>query len=796
MKDQLAAAFDEIGLDELYRRRSEAASLLNQDGVVYNAYSESPSPGRAWRLDPLPTVLSSHEWQEIESGVLERAELLSLILEDIYGARDLLRRRLLPPELVYGHAGFLRAADGIRIPGANQLFLYAVDLGRDEHGDLLALADRSQAPSGAAYALENRTVISRVLPSLYRDAQVHRLAPFFRSLRTSLQEVAPPSVENPRIVVLTPGPLNETAFEHATLAATLGYPLVQGSDLTVRGDRVWMRSVGQFEPVDVILRRVDDWYSDPLELRSDSQLGVPGLLEMARAGSVAVVNTLGSGVLENPALMAFLPALGKHLLGSEPSLASVPTWWCGDPESLRYVLEHLDELVVRPISHGPGRSTRLGWELSEAELEQLRARIRHEPSGWAAQAEVPLSSVPVLTDEGLESRRSVMRAFAVARKDSYVVMPGGLTRVQPSGEAHRMSGQAGSVAKDTWVLASEPETLGAFWLQSGPAIEGIDPMASIPSRAAENLWWLGRYAERAEAITRLLRTVVDRTNEFGGGTNPAGSMALSELMGALHWISGGQATLADSVRALLDNAYAVRDQLSRDTWLVIGPLERIMRELRVPIEEPQLQSQAALQQVIQSLLALGGLGVESMVRDLGWRFMDAGRRLERSIQLLSLLQSTVVNARDTATDSIVLESVLSAAESIITYRFRYRSHAQLETLLDLLLLDTGNPRSLAYQLDRLIDDLEALPLNGRARLRPEQRLALEAATMLRLAEPETLARVDEHGGRPALEQLLGDLVDRLLAAGQAVDSEHFVHTAPTVSLVGATGTSPAILRGH
>jgi uncharacterized circularly permuted ATP-grasp superfamily protein/uncharacterized alpha-E superfamily protein len=796
VKEQLAAAFDEIGLDELYRRRSEAARLLNQDGVVYNAYNESPTPGRAWRLDPLPTVLSSHEWQQIESGVLERAELLSLILEDIYGPRELLRRRLLPAELVYGHSGFLRAADGIRIPGAHQLFLYAVDLGRDETGELVALADRSQAPSGAAYALENRTVISRVLPSLYRDAQVHRLAPFFRSLRTSLQEVAPPSAEYPRIVVLTPGSLNETAFEHATLAATLGYPLVQGSDLTVRGDRVYMRSVGQFEPVDVILRRVDDWYSDPLELRTDSQLGVPGLLEMARAGSVAVVNTLGSGVLENPALMAFLPQLGKHLLGSEPRLASVPTWWCGDPDSRRYVLEHLDELVVRPISHGPGRSTRLGWELSGAELDELRARILQDPGRWAAQSEVPLSSVPVLTDDGLESRRSVMRAFAVARKDSFVVMPGGLTRVQPSGEAHRMSGQAGSVAKDTWVLASEPEALGAFWLQSGPAIEGIDPMASIPSRAAENLWWLGRYAERAEALTRLMRTVVDRTNEFGSGTNPAGSTALNELMGALHWISGGQTTLADSVRALLDNAYAVRDQLSRDTWLVIGPLERIMRDLRVPLDEPQLQSQAALQQVIQSLLALSGLGVESMVRDLGWRFLDAGRRLERSIQLLSLLQSTVVKTRDQATDSIVLESVLSAAESIITYRFRYRSQAQLETLLELLLLDTGNPRSLAYQLDRLIDDLEALPLGGRARLRPEQRLALEAVTMLRLAEPEELARVDEHGGRPQLEQLLSALVERLLAAGDAVDSGHFVHTAPTVSLVGATGTSPAIVRGR
>jgi uncharacterized circularly permuted ATP-grasp superfamily protein/uncharacterized alpha-E superfamily protein len=796
VKEQLAAAFGEIGLDELYRRQSEAARLLNQDGVVYNAYRESPMPGRTWRLDPLPAVLSSQEWQEIESGVIERAELLSLILEDIYGPRELLRRRLLPPEVVYGHAGFLRASDQIRIPSSQQLFLYAVDLGRDQRGNVFALADRSQAPSGAGYALENRTVISRVLPSVYRDAQVHRLAPFFRSLRTALQEVAPPAAEDPRIVVLTPGPLNETAFEHATLASTLGYPLVQGSDLTVRGDRVWMRSVGQFEPVDVILRRVDELYSDPLELRADSQLGVPGLLEMARAGSVAVVNTLGSGVLENPALMAFLPKLGEHLLGHAPRLPAIETWWCGDPEALRHVLAHLDELVLRPINHGPGPSTLLGWELSEAERERLRAMIEQQPSAWVGQARMALATETVLTANGLESRGSVLRAFAVARGGSFVVMPGGLTRVQASAEARQMSGQAGAIAKDTWVLASEPETLSAFWLRSGPAIEGLDPMASIPSRAAENLWWLGRYAERAEAITRLLRTVIDRANEFGGGTNPAGDAALEALTGALDWMAGADETLAQPVRALLDNAYGVREQLSRDTWLVIGPLERILDELRVPLGEPLGHSQAALQQVIQSLLALGGLGVESMVRDLGWRFMDAGRRLERSIQLLSLLQATVGAARGTATDSILLESVLAAAESIITYRFRYRSQAQLETLLELLLLDRGNPRSLIYQLDRLIEDLEALPLGSPTRLRPEQRLALEAATMLRLADPAELARELPDGSRPALSALLDQLFERLLAAGAAVDAEHFVHTAPSFSLVGPAGTEPAIVRGR
>jgi uncharacterized alpha-E superfamily protein len=302
-------------------------------------------------------------------------------------------------------------------------------------------------------------------------------------------------------------------------------------------------------------------------------------------------------------------------------------------------------------------------------------------------------------------------------------------------------------------------------------------MSSIPSRAAENLWWLGRYAERAEAITRLLRTVVERSTEFGGGTNPAGSLALGDLLGALDWVAGAHTTtLADPIRSLLDNAYAVRDQLSRDTWLVIGPLERIMPELALPVGDPQLYNQATLQQVIQSLLALGGLGVESMVRDLGWRFMDA--------------------PQDTATDSILLESVLSAAESIITYRFRYRSHAQIETVLELLLLDPGNPRSLVYQLERLNEDLEALPRASRSRLRPEQRLALDASTMLRLADPAELGQTSAEGSRVELAKLLDRMVDRLLAVGAAVDSEHFVHTAPTFSLLGAAGTEPTIIKGR
>jgi uncharacterized circularly permuted ATP-grasp superfamily protein/uncharacterized alpha-E superfamily protein len=823
----LSGAFAKLGPAELLRRRDEAARLIDQDGVVYNAYGDSSRPGQSWLLDPVPTVLSSRDWEALETGVIERAELLNLVLEDLYGPRELLRRGLIPPEVVFAHDGFLRQCDQVRLPGAQQLFSYAVDIGRDSDGRPRALSDRTQSPSGFGYALEARAVVSRVFPTLYRDSQVHRLAPFMRSLRSALQNVAPRNVEDPRIVVLTPGPWNETAFEHAFLASTLGYPLVEGADLTVRSGGVWMRALGRLEPVHVILRRVDAWFCDPLELKGDSRLGVAGLSQAARTGAVSVVNTLGSSVLENPAMMAFLPRLCEHLLGGPLRLPSVETWWCGEDAGRREVLSKLDQLVLRPISRRAGSSSVLGWECSGAELGDLRRAIEARPLEWVGQESLALGLSPTLTDTGLEPRRSVLRAFAVPRGDSYAVMPGGLTRVAPERVSGRISSQAGAISKDTWVLASEPERLTGFWLESGPAVPGIDPMAQVPSRVVENLWWLGRYAERAEAVTRLLRAAFDRRNDFQGSVNSPGIESFHALLVALTritstypgFVGDGAAgrleapgrelldlvvdhdrpgTLAHCVHALLDSAHAVRDQLSGDTWLVIGSLDKELLELGDRLKDPQAAVQGALAQVMQSLLALGGLGAESMVRDLGWRFMDGGRRIERAQQLLLLLRATVTDARGTATDSLLLESVLTAAESIITYRRRYRSHGQLETLLDMLLLDEGNPRSLAFALAQLTESFDALPAGPAGstdrRLRAEQRLLLEASTCVRLADTAELATEDDGGHRPSLDAFLAELHEKLRETADAVDREHFLHLPPQRSLVGAGDTRPAAAR--
>ncbi|HKY13510.1 MAG TPA: circularly permuted type 2 ATP-grasp protein [Microthrixaceae bacterium] len=788
----LAGALQELGPDELTLRRVEARRLLRDDGVTYNV-TRGPDLGtRAWEMDPLPVVITSDQWAPIDDGLAQRARVLDLLVTDLYGPRRLLREGLLPPEVIFAHPGFRRECDQARLPGEHQLLLTAADVGRDESGRHVVLADRTQAPSGAGYALENRIVVSRVFASLYRGAGVHRLAPFFRTLRTALQSVVPASVDQPRIVVLTPGPWSETAYEHAFTASYLGFSLVQGTDLQVRDGRVWMRTLGRPEPVHVILRRVDAEFCDPLELRPDSKLGVPGLVEACRLGNVSVVNTLGSGVLENPALLPFLPAICDALLGEPMRLPSVDTWWCGDDTSRQHVLGQIDRLVLKRTSSGSGTTVLMGAQLDEAARDELRRRIESEPHAWVGQEAVQLSSVPTSTDAGIELRRSVLRTFTVADGDGFSVLPGGLTLVAGRPDDQVISNQTGAISKDTWVLAEEPESLADFWLRSGPALDAVEPEASMSSRAAENLFWLSRYAERAEGLVRLLRVVEDRRTEFshrpldGGG----GDACVAVLLGGLAATTGAPVvdslpplvvdvelagSLAYSVRRMLDAATEVRDQLSIDTWLVIGGLDRA---LRAPGLDGSLDSASpALARVMQGLLALAGLSAESLVRDPGWHFLEAGRRIERAVHLCSLLTATVDERRDTATDSLVLESVLTASESIITYRRRYRSQAQLQTVLDLLLLDDHNPRSLVYQVERLVDAVGNLPAVGTSRSDAERR-ALDLAAAVHEIDTAQLAQSQPDRARPALREFLAATTRALAAIAASIERDHFTPELP------------------
>ena len=814
----LASVLDALGPDELGHRRLDVDRLLDADGVTYTLIERDETV--RWSLDPIPLLISSADWSQVEAGVSQRAVVLDAVLRDLYGPRDLVRRGLIPPEVVFAHPGFLRPLDGLRGDGSHLLSLYAVDLGRGPDGSFHVIADHTQVPSGFGYALANRMALSRVFPSLYRDSQVHRVAPFFRSLRSRLQTLGQATSAEPRIVVLSPGVRSETAYEQAALASSLGFDLVEATDLTVRDGRVNLRALGRLEPVDVILRRVDGAWVDPLELRPDSQLGVPGLVDIMRRGAVQVVNTPGSSVLESPALACFLPAVCRELFGEDLLLPSAPTYWCGDDAQRSHVLTNLETLVVKPLARQPGPTSIFGAELSTAERDRLRRRILEDPFAWVGQEVVELSSAPSYVLGRVRPRRVILRTFAVSRGETFTLLSGGLTRVATD-DSMRVTNQAGASSKDTWVLASEPERMSELWLRPGPAVAAGDPGASMSARAAENLFWLGRYLERADATARLLRVVDDRRSDFVNPlqATPEGVeavalllQALTRITGTLPGFVGDDATalladpraelfalecdvgrtgsLANTVGRLVAASEAVRDQLSVDTWVVVSSLDANLRSLSKASVERRDVVQGTLSLVMQSLLAMHGLIAESMVRDPGWHFLDAGRRIERGVQVSRLLRHLVVDEYESTTASLVYESVLTAGESIITYRRRYRSQAQVETMLDLLVSDHGNPRSLRYQVDRLGEALSVLPGAGLDRLTNAERRALELSTTLRVADTAALSEVVE-GTRPELVAFLDRVVGQLHATADAIATANFaLQPAPRSFTARGRNVSP------
>jgi uncharacterized circularly permuted ATP-grasp superfamily protein/uncharacterized alpha-E superfamily protein len=800
----------ELGLSQLSRRWSDARHLIRENGVTYNVYGDPRGLERPWQLDPIPLIIAPAESDALAAGLVQRGRLLEALLRDLYGPQQTLALGLLPPEFVYANPAFLRSCHGATPPGGRHLHLYAANVGRSPDGTFWVLGDRTQSPSGAGYALENRLVLSRTLPETFRDCQVQRLALFFRTLRDSLRGLAPHNRDNPRVVLLTPGPYNETYFEHAYLARYLGYTLVEGGDLTVRDNRVFLKVLGGLQPVDVIFRRLDDDFCDPLELRSDSFLGVPGLVQAVRSGNVAVANALGSGLLETTALLAFLPGLCRHLLGEELRLPSVPTWWCGDREACARVLARLDELVIKPALPGMRLEPVIGAELTREQLAELAGKIRARPRDYVAQDRLPLSTTPVLVGNRLQPRHLVLRSYLAAEGDSFAVMPGGLARVSASAETQVVSMQRGGGSKDTWVLSASPVSNFSLLRPAGQSVELSRGGSDLPSRAADNLYWLGRYAARAEGLTRLLRCVLVRLTERSGltdvpelplllrtvtrmsecypgfvGEGSAGRLVApeAELLALVH-DNRRPGSLASILGALSSVAGTARDRISTDMWRVLRDLGRVRRshgffETGGDGDHRTLSAELdLLDGTVLTLAAFGGLAVESVTRGEGWRFLDMGRKLERALHTINLLRCTLASPWNP--EGPVLEAILEIADSAMTYRRRYQEGVQAAAVLDLLLADEANPRSLAYQLVALTDDVDHLPREAsRPGRSAEQRLMLSSLTALRLADVQQLAGLDECGGRPALDELLGRLASALPALSDAITQTYLSHLQPS-----------------
>ncbi len=782
----LVDALNHIGPSGLAERWQEGRRVIHDNGVTYNVYGDPQSTERPWPLDPLPFQIEKTEWAAIESAISQRALLLNYILKDLYGPQKLLKEGRIPAELILGHPGFLRPCAGVSPPGDIWLHSYSADIARSPDGNWWVLADRTQAPSGSGYALENRLVSLRVLPDVFRAGNVQRLAPFFQAYKDTLRALAPKR-ENPRIVLLTPGPFNETWFEHAFLARYLGFTLVEGDDLTVRNNNVYLKTLGGLLPVDVIVRRQDDNFCDPLELRGDSMLGVPGLVQAVWSGNVAVANALGSGLVESSGLAAFLPALSKHVLGEDLRMPNIATWWCGHEAARLQVEERLAHLVIKPATPAHSFEPIFGARLGPKQRELLIRKIRSNPGAYVAQEQVSLSTVPVARDGQLEARHLVLRVFAVASGAAYAVMPGGLTRITSSLDSLVVSMQHGGGSKDTWVLADAPEPPFSLLRRASGPLPVSRATFDLPSRVADNLFWLGRYLERFETAVRAVRVVLPRLYLDPDASTERQLTACRNILAGGGWVKaaeGERLTEAEVLSAITDStvrtslrasakeirrvARLLRDRISTDAWRVLKQLDKQFTGELPPEALRNSWAQELLDNSMISLAAFSGLATENMTRGHGWRFLDMGRRLERAVQTVQLIRRGL-DFESEPTDA-ELSNILEIADSTLTYRSRYLNSMQMDLVLDLLLLDEGNPRSAAFQLSKLRKHVDRLPESHPPSGTPrEARLALKLLTSVQLAETEELVKLSY------LDELTAKMEEDLGLLSDTISRVYFTH---------------------
>ena len=809
--DKFLRSFHQMGSEELQSRNLDINRYLNENGVTYTIHNDPSGSNRPWNLDIIPFLINEKDWTQIESGLSQRAVLFDLILKDIYGEQQLIKEGIIPMEIIYYHRGFIRECCGIQQTGKHNLVIYSADMAKSKDGSIWVLNDRTQAPSGSGYALENRMAMARIVPELFDQVKVKRLSPYFNAMHGALMDIAPHKNEDPRIVILTPGSGNETYFEHSFLSSHLGLTLVQGDDLMVKDNFVWLKTVGGLERVDVIVRRVDDIFCDPLELKEDSQLGVPGLLQAVRSGNVSIANPLGSSVVENPGLIPFLPAIANHFLGEELNLPTIASWWCGQKSELQYVLDNLSSLVIKKIYRESFSRTSVDASLlATKDLSDLRAKIKAQPHLYVAQEKVDFAITPTYVNNTLEAGHALFRSFAASNDQGYTVMEGGLTRASIDKENIVISNQLGGFSKDTWVLTSDDENniLNFRKEQEHLITSSHEPyqFKALPSRNAENLFWIGRYAERVLGNARFQRTVMQYVEEANKAFIENGVILKQSLLEALthytHSYPGFtdedhpekiqdpwdelsnllfdrnyEGSLAYNLSAFIRAVHSIPDYWSTDTWRVLREMEDFWKAASSSKHKGHYKMISAVDAVITSMMAFISLNRESISREQGWTLLDTGRKIEQSLLLSSMLQVTLIQKQDDNVEYILREAVLKSNENLVNYRFKYRAHLQLPLLLDLMLLDSNNPRSLIYQMERLKAYMNQLPkINNHHFLAEHQRLALEALTTLQLADKEQLSELDPVSNSYLnLDLFLQKMSGLLFTISDTVSKTYFKH---------------------
>jgi len=775
-----------LGSDEIRARFEAADRYLKDSGVFYRVYDEPGTGERPWPLSHMPLIMAPDEWAQIEAGVIQRARLIEAVLADCYGRARLVAERRLPAAVIAGSPDYLRPLVNAAPDGTRHVFLYAVDLGRSPGGYWWVIRDRAQAPSGLGYALENRIALSRSISGIYRSYDVERLAPFFDDLRSGLARLRQPG--DAGTCLLTPGPHNETYFEHAYLARHLGLRLVEGVDLTVQEDKVYLRTVAGLRRVNALLRRVDGEFADPLELNGSSQLGVAGLVQAIRQGNVVLANALGSGLAEARALRGFLPALAEPLLGENPLMPNVATWWCGQEAEREYVLENIDRMVVAPaftrtvagaVSDGP-------WVMAETSAKERRRIIEAITTrgiDFVGQETVTLSTTPAWADGKLEPHPFIFRVFVAATENGYSVMPGGFALIGDKNDVRAVSMQRGARSADVWVLSDGPVPQ-----TTAPSVRRQVPIrratSALPSRAADNLFWLARYIERAENTLRLVRALASRLSErrearradtigiadllfrCGAAPNPPLPGDIGQSAAAAMFDAGLDGALPTLVAAARRTAFVIRDRFPTDAWRAIEDLSAFALSLDGSIGSPREVYDKA-NTALRMIAAVNGFQLENMNRLAGWNFLKLGLSIERALATCRYVRRFGI-AENVSPEE--LDLILELGDTQITYRMRYPFGAAAAPVLDLVLLDRSNPRSLAFQLSRISVHLNALPL-----LPPDNRPTPALATSERLLA--AVSALDP--GHVRADTLLG-VENELMRCSEEISESYFRVRNPAV----------------
>jgi uncharacterized circularly permuted ATP-grasp superfamily protein/uncharacterized alpha-E superfamily protein len=774
------------GREALSVHQQRAETMRHEDGATINPFDEPSQRATSWALDIIPFPISEKEWATLEGGVFQRAMLLERILSDIYGSQDLIKDGSIPAELIFANPHYLHSCHSI-IPAGNRfLSFYAVDLYRDGDGRFRVFRDYGSNPAGLGFALENRIVMSRVFSELYHKTQIRRLAPFFQSFQRALVERSALSEDSPGIVLLSPGPDSHVYFEHALLSRYLGYPLVEGQDLTVRNGKVFLKKLAGLEPVEALFRHIPDLLSDPFALRRKTSSGVAGLIQAARERNIDIVSPIGSGFIETPVLQTFLPSLCRKLNGVELHLQNHPALWCGHSEGFNRAMNQGTQWILsKAMEHAPVEKT--GAELTAA--------IVNSAYQYMIAAPLAPSTSAAWKKEGADRSYTLLRIFACATADGFSVMPGGLAITAGDVASLEGSNPERQQSKDIWVFSEkpvEPVTL----LEGFHAVPEFKRSSDLPSRVADNLLWLGRYLERAEGLTRLLRSVFRRLSgedrledipelEFlikilqekniipalpERTIQPQKYSDLHQHLENAIFQYDQSVSVGFVLRRVQETARNVRDRLSIDSFRVLNRLEDFSNNRQKdPLE--------ILDRVLFFLSAFSGLAMESMTRGLGWRFMDLGRRVERAINQTTLLRTSLPLACIDSRSS--LQYLLEVSDSLMTYRARYKSAFQLAPVLDLLMADETNPKSLAFQFSQLVNHVKHLPSQSERRFASgEERIALEMLTTVRLLDLTGIqcgAMLSEH---QPLENFLSSIEDLLKEFALQVTG-HYLSRVPS-----------------